>query len=185
MTCFFLVDELWCSFYCWKIINWMNWELRIPSETYMWDTERMKPDEWKDGMPRYYRSLVLSYNCPVFLSDFSDLLLTAFEISASLLHCVNFDLGCSWFVFQNGRIPPQNGNLLEALSSWIEQSFFPCQMTWFALQWRSLAKTLGYFVSSSKHFCLSSTVQDTTPEGVLAWCWCSLTLTLTTSMGIW
>ena len=83
------------------------------------------------------------------------------------------------------RIPPQNGNLLEEWSSWAEELFFPRKVTWFALQWWSLAQTLGYFVCSSVHSCLSSTVQDTTPEGVLSQCWCSLTLTLTTSIGIW
>ena len=97
----------------------------------------------------------------------------------------NVDSDRGWFVVQNWRIPPQNGNLLEELSSWTEESFFPCKMTWLALQWWSPAQTLGYFVWWSIHLCLSSTLQDTTPEGVLSSCGCSLTLTHTTSIGIW
>ena len=54
----------------------------------------------------------LLYHCPVFLSNFFDLSLTAFELSVSALLCANADSDCFWFVVQNWRIPPQNGNLL-------------------------------------------------------------------------
>ena len=70
----------------------------------------------------------------------------------------NVDSDRFWFVAQNWRIPPQNDSLLEELSSWIEKSFFPCEMTWFAPQCWSFAQTLGSFVYSSAHLCLSSTV---------------------------
>ena len=63
-----------------------------------------------------------------------------------------------WFVVQNWRIPPQNADLLGKMSSWTEESFFPCQMTWFAPQLWSSAQTLRYFAWSSVHPCLSSTV---------------------------
>ena len=98
----------------------------------------------------------------------------------------NVDASRNYFVvIQNWRIPPQNGSFLEELSSSTEELFFPCQMTWYALQWWSFARTLGYFVYWSVHLCLSSAVQDTTPEGILSSCGCSLTLTLTISIGIW
>ena len=71
------------------------------------------------------------------------------------------------FIVQKWRIPAQNGNLLEELSSWTEESFFPRKMTWFALPLRSFAQTLRYSVYWSVQLCLSSTVQDMTPEGVL------------------
>ena len=74
----------------------------------------------------------------------------------------NVDAARYCFVVQNRRIPPQNGNLLEELSSWTEKSFFPCRMTWFALQWSSFAETFGYFVCWSVYLCLSCTVQDPT-----------------------
>ena len=54
----------------------------------------------------------LLYDSPVFLSNFFSLSSTAFELSVSLLFCANADSGCVWFVGQNGRIPPQNGDLL-------------------------------------------------------------------------
>ena len=127
--------------------------------------------------------LISCYTIVLFSPNFFDLSSAAFEISLFL--CVKVDFGCSQFVVQNWRIPPQNSNLLAELSSWIEERFFPSRMTWFALQWWSLAQTLGYIVRWSGHRCLSSTVQDTTREGVLSQCWCSLILTLTTSIGIW
>ena len=59
-------------------------------------------------------------------------------------------------------------NLLEELSSWTEELFFSCKMTWCTLQWWSFAQTLGYFVCWSGHFCLSFTVRDTNPDGILS-----------------
>ena len=82
-------------------------------------------------------------------------------------------------------MPPQKGYVFEELSSWTEESFFSYKMTWLALQWWSLAQTLCCVACWSGHICLSSTIQDTNPEGILSSCGCSLTLTLTTSIGIW
>ena len=79
----------------------------------------------------------------------------------------NVDHGRCWCVVQNWSIIPQNGNLLEEWSSWIEESMSPRKMTWFAFLWWSFAQTLGYFVCWSGHLGLSSSVQDTTPKGVL------------------
>ena len=132
------------------------------------DIKNINPDAWK-GMVRV----------PVNISLLNLSLLLAFPLYW------NVDSGCCWFVVQNRIIPPQNGILLEKLSSWTEESFFPCKMTWFAL-WRwSSAETVGYSVCASVHLYLSSTVHETTPEGILSSCGCSLTLTLTTSIGIW
>jgi hypothetical protein len=70
----------------------------------------------------------------------------------------NVDSGRSWFVVQSWRTALQNGNLLEECPSWRDEFFFPCKMTWFAHQWWSFARTLGYFVCCSGHLCLSSIV---------------------------
>ena len=125
----------------------------------------------------------LLYNCPVLVEFVWFVVNCVWNLSVSLLLCVKVDFGCSQFVVQNGRIPPQNANLIEELSSWTAESFFPCKMTWFAPQWW-FVPTLGYSVCWSGNLFLSSTVQDTIPEGVLSLCWCSRTLTLTTSIGI-
>ena len=66
-----------------------------------------------------------------------------------------------------------------------ELSFFQWKMTWFGRQFSAFAHALCCLVYSSLHLCLSSTVHDTTPDGVLSSCGCSLTLTLTISTGIW
>ena len=129
-----------------------------------------------------------------------------------LFSCFSFVLDRWFVVVQNRRILPQNGNLLEELLSWIEESFFPCQMTWLSAKFASFAQTRGWFVCSSLPRLHSSTtpfdrpsasldflhsltpphdayrvslrsVQDKIEEGVLSQCWCSLTLTLTTSQG--
>ena len=56
---------------------------------------------------------------------------------------------CWFVVIQNWRILLQNGNLLGELLSWIEESFFPCQLTWSSAQFSSFATILGYFPWSS------------------------------------
>ena len=99
---------------------------------------------------------------PVNVSSLNLSLFLAFHLHS------NVDSGRYCFVVQNWRIPPQNGYLLAELSNWIEESFFPCKMTWFATPFWSFARTLGYFVFSSVLHCLTSTVHDTTPEGVLS-----------------
>ena len=53
------------------------------------------------------------------------------------------------FVVQNWRIPLRNGNLLEELSSWTEQSFVPCQLTWVSAQLSAFVHTRNWFVYSS------------------------------------
>ena len=156
---------------------------RDDSETRMWDAKTSNLDEWKDVMIRNYWSLLVQLSC--FFVEFLWFAVNfLWDLSVSLFLCVKVDFGCSHFVVQNWRILPQNGNLVGKMSSWIEESFFPAQMTWIVVQWWSFAQTLGYSVFSSVHLCLSSSVQDTTAEGVLSLCWCSRTLTLTTSIGI-
>ena len=114
--------------------------------------KKLNPDE-RNGM-LWLPVIVSSSNLSLFL--------------AFPLH-LNVDSSRCWFVVvQNWRIPPQNGNPLEELSSGTEGSFVPYKMTWFALQWWSSAQALGYFVCSSVHFGLSSTVQDTNPEEALS-----------------
>ena len=168
-------------------------------------TKQNNPAEWKDVMPRNGRSLVVQMS--YFLSNFFDLSSTAFELSVSLLLCANADSGCFWFVVQNWRIPPQNGNLLfrtEALHGIIILSLPVEQIERSVLRICSQSKLICLFISPlvplrpsvdlqppSNSFILSfpltmpAAIQNTTLEGVSSKCWCSLTLTLATSIGIW
>ena len=126
--------------------------------------------------------------------------------------CAIFRWSFFCFFVQNWRIPPQNGNLLEELSSGTEESFFPCQLNWLNAQFPLFTLTLGEFACSSlpwfhcvlssalglrpkfihsltlthNHYCNSlRSAPNTTPEGILSQCWCSLLLTLTVSVGIY
>ena len=142
---------------------------------------------------------------PVNISSLNLSLFLAFPLYS------NVDSGRFWFVVQNRIISPQNGNLLEKLSSWTEESFIPCLMTLFATQFWSFAQILCCAVCSSLSLSSSVALASLYPwvglwppsnlfihslslpvlskkqlqEGVLSSCGCSLTLTLTTSVGIW
>ena len=63
--------------------------------------------------------------------------------------CAIFRWSFFCFFVQNWRIPPQNGNLLEELSSGTEESFFPCQLNWLNAQFPLFTLTLGEFACSS------------------------------------
>ena len=77
------------------------------------------------------------------MTIFFDRSSTAFSISLFL--CAEVDFGCSSFVGQNWRISVQNGDLVEDLSSWIDESFSPCKMIWFALNSDRLLRLLDTF----------------------------------------
>ena len=154
----------------------------------------------------------LWYNCPVlveflwFLSNYIE------NLSISLFLCGKVDFGCSSFVVQNWRIPPQNGNLLlriEALhgiiilslrvelnersvliihsDSWIFWLIISPLVPLRPLVGLRPPSRIPSSVTPPHYACCISlcSVHDTTAEGVLSLCWCSLTLTLTPSMGIW
>ena len=71
------------------------------------DTKKLNPDEWKGMVARYVHPLL--YNCLVLV----DFLLLCHQLRLkSLFLCTNANAGCVWFVVQNWRILPQNGNLL-------------------------------------------------------------------------
>ena len=55
------------------------------------------------------------------------------------------DSGPCWIVVQNYRIPPQNGNLVEELTSWTEEPLFPYQLTWLSAQFSAFAASLLLF----------------------------------------
>ena len=112
-----------------------------------WRDKKSNREQWK-GLSRV----------PVYVSSLNRSLFLGFPLWS------NVDSGRCWFVVQNWIIPPPNGNLLEVLSRWIEKSFFPCNMTWFAYRFFSFTLALGYFVCWSANLCLSSTVQDTAPR---------------------
>ena len=138
-----------------------------------------------------------------FLSNFFDLSLTAFELSVSSLLCANTDSNCFWFVVQNWKIPPQNGNLLLRIETLhgiiilslrielIERSVllihcdcWICSLTIsplvplnpvVGLRPPSIINSLCN--AASLTLCISlCSVQNTTPKCILSECWCSLSL---------
>ena len=94
-------------------IRMLREALRDSSQIRIGGNKKTNPDE-RNGM------LWL----PVNVSSSNLSLFFAFPLHS------NVESGRCWLVVQNWRIPRQNGNLLEELSSWIEESIFPCKMTW-------------------------------------------------------
>ena len=123
------------------------------------DTPKNSPDEKKGVVPRNVDPVL--YKCPVLVEFLWIVVNYLWNLSVSLFLCSKVDFGCSSFVVQNWRIPPQHGNLFEQWSSWIEESFFPCQLTRLSAPFLAFAPTRVWCVCSS----LLRLHSSTTPFG--------------------